>query len=489
MKIEFSSPALPSSGALVFLVEKGAELTGLAKAADAAVSGVLAKAAKVARFTGAKGQTVEIVAPVGIDADRVVLFGIGDAAKLSDADWVALGAGIYANLEKSGSEAVTLAAEGFAEHALDMAEGLKLRAWRFDRYRTKEPKSKLPTLKNATVAVEGAEAIAAAFVGRAEVVEGVFLTRELVSEPANVLYPESFADRIRELDAVGIEVTVLGEEEMEKLGMGALLGVGQGSARESQLAIMRWNGAGDDSQPIAFVGKGVTFDTGGISLKPGAGMEQMKWDMGGAGTVVGLMRALAGRKAKVNVVAVVGLVENMPGSNAQRPGDVVTSMSGQTIEVINTDAEGRLVLADALWYCQQEFKPKFMIDLATLTGAIIISLGHEHAGIFTDDDEIAGGLSTAGADTGDKVWRMPLHANYDKLINCAIADMKNIGDRGAGSITAAQFLKRYSNKVPWAHIDIAGTVWSDKNLPLSEKGGTGHGVRLLDRFVADNYEK
>ena len=275
---------------------------------------------------------------------------------------------------------------------------------------------------------------------------------------------------------------------MKRLGMGALLGVGQGSERDSQLVVMRWEGAARSKKPIAFVGKGVTFDTGGISLKPGPGMHDMKWDMGGAGTVSGLMMALAGRKAKVNAIGVIGLVENMPDGMAQRPGDIVTSLSGQTIEILNTDAEGRLVLADALWYTQERFKPSLMIDLATLTGAIIISLGHEHAGMFSNDDKMSEQLAKAGRATGEKVWRMPLDDAYDKKINCDAADMKNIGGRDGGSITAAQFLQRFVNKVPWAHLDIAGVAWSSKDAPTIPRGGTSFGVRLLDRFVSDNHE-
>ena len=287
---------------------------------------------------------------------------------------------------------------------------------------------------------------------------------------------------------------MLGEKEMKKLGMGALLGVAQGSAQEPQLLVMEWHGAGKDpkskgGEPVAFVGKGVTFDTGGISLKPGAGMEEMKWDMGGAGTVIGLMKALAGRKAKANVVGLVGLVENMPDGKAQRPGDIVKSMSGQTIEILNTDAEGRLVLADVLWYCQDKYKPEFIVDLATLTGAIIVTLGHEHAGLFANDDDLSEKLAAAGRATGEKIWRLPLDDAYDKLINTDAADMKNIGGKGAGSITAAQFLQRFVNKTPWAHIDIAGMAWSKESKPTVPKGATGFGVRLLDRLVADHYEK
>ena len=488
MQISFASIEMPKDGAVAFLVEKDKPFTGLAAEADAAVSGLMSRAKDIGRFTGAPGQTQDILAPAGLKVERVLLVGIGEADKLNEGDWVEIGAGITAALASTGSASVSIVADTDGVDAASLAEGALLRSYRFDKYRTKEPEAKKPTLEKIVVLTSKSQEHADRFAARERVTDGVFMTRNLISEPANILHPESFAEEIRGLSSLGIDVEVLGEAEMTKLGMGALLGVGQGSAFESQLVIMRWNGAGKDDQPISFVGKGVTFDTGGISLKPGPGMEQMKWDMGGAGTVVGLMKALAGRKAKVNVVATVGLVENMPSSTAQRPGDVVTSMSGQTIEILNTDAEGRLVLADALWYTQDRFKPKFMIDLATLTGAIITSLGHEHAGLFSDSDELAEQISKAGANTGDKVWRMPIHANYDKLIDCPTADMKNLGGPAAGSITAAQFLKRFANDVPWVHLDIAGTVWSEKDLPLSEKGGTGFGVRLLDRFVADNCE-
>jgi leucyl aminopeptidase len=326
-----------------------------------------------------------------------------------------------------------------------------------------------------------------------KVADGIFFTRDLVSEPPNVLYPETLARHARSLAKLGVKVEVLGIAQMKKLGMGALLGVGQGSVRESRLVVMRWDGGGRRgpgraSAPIAFIGKGVTFDTGGISIKPAANMGDMKWDMGGSAVVIGLMKALAGRKAKVNAVGVVGLVENMPDGNAQRPGDIVTSMSGQTIEVLNTDAEGRLVLADALWYCKERFKPKFMIDLATLTGAIIIALGHETAGMFSNNDVLAGRLAAAGKAVREPVWRLPLGEDYDKALKSTIADMRNIGGRAAGSITAAQFLQRFVGKVPWVHLDIAGVAWSEKEAPTAPRGGTGFGVRLLDRLVADHYE-
>jgi leucyl aminopeptidase len=316
------------------------------------------------------------------------------------------------------------------------------------------------------------------------------LTKELVTEPANIIYPESFVERCKHLAELGVEISVLDDKDMAALGMGALLGVAQGSRRPARLLVMKWDGTGGSQErPVALVGKGVTFDTGGISIKPAAGMEDMKWDMGGAGAVAGAMKALAGRKAKAYVVGVCGLVENMPDGNAQRPGDIVTSMSGQTIEVLNTDAEGRLVLCDALHWVQEKYNPEYIVDLATLTGAIIVSLGSEYAGLFSNSDELADKLTAAGKASGDPLWRFPLSKAYDKMIDSPIADMKNIGGKGAGSITAAQFLGRFiKDGVKWAHLDIAGTVWADKAGPVWDKGATGFGVRLLDRFVADNFE-
>jgi leucyl aminopeptidase len=322
------------------------------------------------------------------------------------------------------------------------------------------------------------------------VADGVALTKELVTEPANIIYPESFVTRCQHLKELGVEISVLDDKDMAALGMGALLGVAQGSRRPARLLVMKWDGTGGTQErPVALVGKGVTFDTGGISIKPAAGMEDMKWDMGGAGAVAGAMKALAGRKAKAYVVGVCGLVENMPDGNAQRPGDIVTSMSGQTIEVLNTDAEGRLVLCDALHWVQEKYNPEYIVDLATLTGAIIVSLGSEYAGLFSNSDELADKLTAAGKASGDPLWRFPLSKAYDKMIDSPIADMKNIGGKGAGSITAAQFLGRFiKDGVKWAHLDIAGTVWADKAGPVWDKGATGFGVRLLDRFVADNFE-
>ena len=365
-----------------------------------------------------------------------------------------------------------------------------MRSWRYDRYRTKLKENQKPTL--GEVVIVGADAGAAQRYEQrwAPVVEGVSLTRELVTEPANIIYPESFVERVRaSLEGTGVEINVLDRGAMEKLGMGALLGVAQGSIREARLLVLKWNG-GNGGQPTAFVGKGVTFDTGGISIKPAAGMEAMKWDMGGAGAVVGALKALALRKAKANIVGICGLVENMPGGNAQRPGDVVTTMSGQTVEVINTDAEGRLVLADAVTYVQRNFKPKTIIDLATLTGAILVSLGHEWAGLFSNDEDLAAKLQHAADESCDKLWRMPLAEPFDRLIDSPIADMKNVGPREGGSITAAQFIQRFVDEgVKWAHIDMAGKAWSDKPGSTYEKGATGFGVRLLDQYVEDVLER
>jgi leucyl aminopeptidase len=452
------------------------------------------RAIKAARFTGKKGEGASVLAPSGTGLDRVYVFGLGkpkaiDAKCLQDA-----GGRIYDTLAKSGPT-VTVAVDPIqgcpltpAEMAAEIALGLRLKSYRFDKYRTKEKKEDKPTLKSVKLVCEGPASARTLFSPKDKIASGVFFTRDLVSEPPNVLYPATLARQARTLTSLGVKVGILGEAEMRKLGMDALLGVGQGSARDSRLVVMRWNGVrgkgsarGSSKRraapagPLAFVGKGVTFDTGGISLKPSAGMQDMKWDMGGAGAVIA-------------AVGVVGLVENMPGGNAQRPGDIVKSMSGQTIEIQNTDAEGRLVLADALWYCKERFKPRFMIDLATLTGAILVSLGQEMAGMFSNDDELCQRLNAAGKAVGEAVWRMPLSDEYDKMIKSDIADMKNIAGRWGGSITAAQFLQRFVDKTPWVHLDIAGMAWSDKATPLRPKGGTGYGVRLLDRFVADYYE-
>jgi leucyl aminopeptidase len=375
-----------------------------------------------------------------------------------------------------------------ATFAAHFALGATLEAYSFDRYRTKQKPKEKPSLGKITVAADAATAARRAFTALSGVAGGVALARDLVSEPANILTPPEFAKRCKKLVDLGVTVEVLSPAQMKKLKMGAILGVGQGSEQPAQLVVMQWNGAAKSKKPIAFVGKGVTFDTGGISIKPAGGMEDMKGDMGGAAAVTGLMHALAVRKAKANVIGVIGVVENMPDAGAQRPGDIVTSMSGQTIEVINTDAEGRLVLADALWYTQDRFKPQFMIDLATLTGAILISLGNEYAGLFSNNGELSEHLVAAGKAEGEPLWRMPMGEGYDKLLRSKFADMKNVGGRNAGSITAAQFLKRFVGDVPWAHLDIAGKAWMNEARPTTPAWATGYGVRLLNRLVADYYE-
>ncbi len=498
MKITLAEPSLPRSGALVVGVSENRVLSRTAATIDGKTGGALTRAVKSGRFRGAKNQILELLAPSGVGASRVVIMGLGKAKELDALAAQAIGGTLVGHLGKSGESSAAVAVDTLkgtklkaVDIAANLAYGARLGSYRFDRYRTREKPEKKPSLRTLSVMVKDRNTANRAFSRLDKVADGVFFTRDLVSEPSNVLYPESLARQARSLTKLGVKVEVMGQARMEKLGMGALLGVAQGSTHQPQLVIMRWEGAprGAGKQPLAVIGKGVTFDTGGISLKPSKGMEDMKWDMGGAGTVIGLMRALAGRKAKANVVGVVGLVENMPSGTAQRPGDIVTSASGQTIEVINTDAEGRLVLADALWYTQKRFKPSAMIDLATLTGAIIVSLGHVHAGLFSDNDKLSQDIAAAGQAEGELVWRFPLHPDYDKEIDCDIADMKNVGSGGgAGSITAAHFLKRFTNKVPWAHLDIAGVAWSKKGRPTVPKGGTGFGVRLLDRLVADRYE-
>jgi len=346
-----------------------------------------------------------------------------------------------------------------------------------------------PAKASVTFMAAKPEALARAAADQAAVAEGVFFTRDLVNEPANVLTTSDFADRLKAMEALGLEVEVLEEDDLAKLGMRALLGVGQGSESPSKVVVMRWNGGKKKDAPLALVGKGVVFDSGGISIKPAAGMEEMTMDMGGAGVVAGVMRTLALRRAKANVVGLVGLVENMPDGRAQRPGDIVKSMKGDTIEVINTDAEGRLVLADVLWYAQERFKPSAVVDLATLTGAVIIALGHDHAGIFSNDDRLAGAVLKAAYAEGEGAWRLPLSPAYDALIDSRLADVKNTGGRPAGSITAAQFLQRFiRDGQAWVHIDIAGVALPPGATDLAPKGATGWGVMTLNRMIRDSYE-
>ena len=488
MNIVFASSAAVAD-ALAFPIEKDglerATLAGL----DPAARRLVDAAAAGGRFVGEAGSVAEAFVEQGGEPVRVLLLGVGSGG---EEDWGKAGGALTARLLTSGAAAATVDASTAAATPRALARfagAAAQRAWRHDIYRTKLPENAKPTLE--TVTITGSPAgTEEAWVAQKAVTEGMALTRTLVAEPANVIYPETFVERVLgAVDGLGLQVTVLGEDEMRELGMGALLGVSLGSARDARLLALKWNGKGGTDTDLALVGKGVTFDTGGISLKPGAGMEDMKWDMGGAGAVVGAMKAIAARKARANVIGVCGLVENMPDGMATRPGDVLTSLSGQTIEVLNTDAEGRLVLCDCLTWVQRMHKPGTIVDLATLTGAMIVSLGNEFGGLFSNDDALAGQLTAAGLASGDHLWRFPLSPTYDKLIDSPIADMKNVGPRGAGSITAAQFLQRYIEEgVKWAHLDIAGMVWSDKDGPNYAKGATGYGVRLLDRFVADNFE-
>ena len=498
MQISFvASGAKTPSGSWVVGATEGAELQPAAARADKASGGALSRGLKVSRFTGKPGQFLEVLAPAGLSASRILLVGMGKPETLDEKALETIGAQIAAKLQTLGAQSAVFdidASKGVkakgAEVAAHLAFGAKLRSYAFDKYRTKNLDEYKKHLTQISVVSRDVAAAKRAYAGLGAVADGIFLARDLVNEPPNILYPAEFARRVKALGKLGLKVEVLGEAEMKKQGFGALLGVGQGSARESQLVVMQWKHGKKNAAPIALVGKGVCFDSGGLSLKPGSGMMGMKGDMGGAAAVTGAMLALATRKAKVNAVGVIGLVENMPGGDAIRPDDVLTSLSGQTIEVLNTDAEGRLVLADALTYTQRRFKPKCIIDLATLTGAIVQTLGFEYAGVFSNDDRLAERLADAGRFTGERVWRLPLDPFYDKMIRSKIADVKNIGGANSGSITAAQFLKRFiEDGQAWAHLDIAGVAWQDGEQKVQiPSWGTGWGVRLLNRLVKENYE-
>jgi len=493
MKIEFvsSDTEIGKTCAVAVAAFDGGAMSAAAEALDKATRGAIVRAMAGGRFTGAMGQTLDLVAPHGLNAARVLIVGCGARDKFDPRAAELAAAHAYQAVKTSGADTLVIQMPGApTEMSSHAAFGVRLAAYRFDKYRTTEKPEKKPSVKRVQIAVDDPKAAKKAFKTLDGLADAIAFTRDLVSEPANILYPEEFARRVRKLADLGLEVEILGEKEMKKLGMGALLGVGQGSVRESQLAVIQWKGARDSAaQPIAFVGKGVCFDTGGISIKGAEGMEEMITDMGGAAAVTGAMYALAARKAKVNAVGILGIVENMPDGNAQRPGDVVRTMSGQTVEVINTDAEGRLVLADAVWYCQDRFKPKFIVDLATLTGAIVISLGKDLAGLFSNNDELAANLLAASKASDDPLWRMPLPAQYEKKIESNVADMKNVGPRYGGSITAALFIQRFVNGIPWAHLDIASTAWKPAStIPTIPNGATGFGVRLLDRLVAAHYE-
>jgi leucyl aminopeptidase len=494
MKVSFVPFSEPAKGVLFVFTDDAIKLGPATRKALGAATRLVQRAATADRFKGKNGSALQIVAPADLKVGRLVVIGCGKPNELKPQDFLKFG-GIVGGKIPSGVTDSTIIAElpsgpMKADQAADLALGVRLRSYSFDRYKTKRKEGEeRPSTAKVAVAVEDVGAVRKSFRSREAVAEGVVLARDLVNEPANVLYPEEFARRASGLKKLGVNVDVLDDKAMKKLGMNALLGVGQGSERESRVVIMRWNGGKRREPPVAFIGKGVCFDTGGISIKPASGMEDMKGDMAGAACVVGLMHTLAERKAKVNAVGAIGLVENMPDGKAQRPGDIVTSMSGQTIEIINTDAEGRLVLADVLHYVSTRFAPKFMIDLATLTGAIMVALGQEYAGMFTNDDKLAQRLIEAGNATGERVWRMPLGPEYDKMIDSKFADMKNTGGRHGGAITAAQLLQRFVGKTPWAHLDIAGTALGSPQTEINKSWSSGWGVRLLDRLVADHYEQ
>lgn len=494
VKIGFVTFSTASKGVLVVFTDESMEFGPATTKALGRATETVKRAATAAKFKGKSGSSLDILAPEALKVDRLIVAGTGKKGSLKEEDYIKIGGATIGRL-KSNVETITIIAElpdGPMEpsQVASIASGIRLRAYSFDRYKTK--------LKDADDKVEGARisisvadvaAMKKVFEPADKITDGVLIARDLVNEPPNILYPEEFAKRAAQLRKLGVDVEILDKKAMTKLGMGALLGVGQGSVRESRMVIMRWNGGKKGEQPVGFIGKGVCFDTGGISIKPAGNMEEMKGDMAGAACVVGLMHALAARKAKANVVGAIGLVENMPDGNAQRPGDIVTSMSGQTIEIINTDAEGRLVLADVLWYAQEKFKPKLIVNLATLTGAIMIALGKEYAGMFANDEKLADELLQSSRVTGEKLWRMPLDKAFDKAMDSRFADMKNAGGRWGGSCTAAAFLQRFIKDTPWSHLDVAGTAMDGAKTDFNTSWGSGWGVRLLDRFVADHHEK
>jgi leucyl aminopeptidase len=492
VKVGFVPFSAPVRGVLVVFSDETMKFGPATRKALGSAIETVKRAAKAGRFTGKSGTALDILAPAGLKADRLIVAGVGKKGSLKEEDYIKIGGATIGRL-KSNVDTVTIIAE-LPEGSMkpsqisSIAAGIRLRTYTFDRYKTKKKDDDTKLTARISIAVADVSAARKEFTGTGSVVDGVLVARELVNEPPNVLFPVEFARRASQLRKLGMQVDILDVKAMTKLGMGALLGVSQGSAHEGRMVVMRWNGGKNGDKPVAFIGKGVCFDTGGISIKPAGSMEDMKGDMAGAACVVGLMHALAARKAKVNAIGAIGLVENMPDGNAQRPGDIVTSMSGQTIEIINTDAEGRLVLADVLWYVGQKFKPKFMVDLATLTGAILVALGTEYAGLFSNNDELSDRLTKAGRATGEHVWRMPLGPEYDKQIDSKFADMKNTGGRNGGSITAAQFLQRFVEDIPWAHLDIAGTGMGAPSTDINTSWGSGYGVRLLNQLVADHYE-
>ena len=488
MKVSFVNKLSEKKETLVIVSDKSSmpKIAGLGQKTLNSIN----LAIKNENFKFNKLQTLEIISSDKLGYSKIIIIGLGEDPSISLRESDLIGGKITQLNSKTNSNIDVLVSKNISndESMLRIGYGSILATYKFDKYKSKKSKTNFSkTIK--LVSNKNSRSLSKKFNHNRSVAQGVFLARDLVNEPSNILNPEDYAKRIKGLSKYGLKVEVLNEVKMKKLGMDSLLGVGRGSQYDSQLVIIKWDGLKTKkTKPLCFVGKGVCFDSGGISLKPGNKMEEMIGDMGGSAAVVGLMKSLALRKAKANVVGIVGLVENMPDGTAQKPGDIVNTMSGQTIEIQNTDAEGRLVLADALWYAQDRFKPEFMIDLATLTGAIVMSLGNKMAGIFSNNDSLSDKLFIAGEESGDLVWRLPLSSSYDKMINSQFADMKNIGMGGAGSITAAQFLKRFVNKVPWVHVDIAGTATGMEKNSINTSWATGFGVHLLDTLVSKFYE-
>ncbi|MBS0419983.1 MAG: leucyl aminopeptidase [Proteobacteria bacterium] len=490
MQIEFGSDSLESAahdaaGAL-FFHEGQVDVSTL----EGPARGAVQRALETARFKGAQGEVLEILAPAGIKAARIVLVGVGPRG---EDEGLALesfaGYAVKALLTSGVRKLELFVGDASPENAARAAFGAQLAAYRFDRYRTTGKPEKQPSIQVVKVNTRDPGRARAAHTAWASLADAIAFSRDLISEPPNILYPAEFARRVQALERLGLVVEVLGEKQLTELGMNALLSVGQGSRRESQLLVVRWDGGPEGQAPLAFVGKGVCFDSGGLTLKAGKNMDSMKWDMAGAAAVAGVMHALAGRRARVNAVGILGLVENMPDGQAQRPADVITSMSGQTIEIISTDAEGRVVLSDALWYCQNRFEPRVMVDLATLTGASQVALGVEYAALFSNTAAIAASLVEAGKAEDELLWQLPLSRRLENQLDSTVADLKNLGEPAGGAIVAALFVQRFVNGVPWAHLDITPTVWpSPSTFPTVPDGARGFGVRLLNRWVADNYE-
>ena len=497
VKVSFVSTSVTKKDLVIVILDESMELGKNIASLDKEYNGIISSSVNEKKLNKKKGSSLHLFANKGKNIQEILLYCVGDIKNYNIDKADRIGGSVFALISKTISN-LTIYIEPNKKHKIiheDLAarivHGMQLRSYTFYKYKIKNKNKHNFALKEIEIITKDSSLAKKYYAPLKSLEEGVYLTRNLVSEPANILTPKTLAEEAVKLKALGIKVEVLKLAQIKRLKMGALLGVAMGSANEPRVVSMTWNGTKNrNSKPeVCFVGKGVTFDTGGISIKPSGGMQDMKWDMGGSGVVIGLMKALAGRKAKVNISAVVGLVENMPSGKAQRPGDVVIASSGHSIEVINTDAEGRLVLADAVTYAINKFKPKRLIDLATLTGAVIVSLGPQRAGLFSNNDELANNIFNSGEKTGEKVWRLPVGEEYDDDIKSDIADMHNVGSgRGAGATSGAKFIEQFVQNIPWAHLDIAGVTWAKSSSELYPAGGTAFGVRLLNTYVKDFFE-